>query len=496
MKKLQRRDFLKLSLTTSIYCLSSANLDADTTNDNYKAIVVIYHAGGNDSLNMFIPASDDAKKGYSNYANIRNNIKVSNKQLTLNLNGNGEVDLTAGNPYGENDSLVDAYTKGFYLHKDKNSNKLDYATNALMPELANLVDKNKIAIIANCGNLIEPATKTDFSKKLKQTPPFLFAHNHQTKLTFNGEASLLDYTGWAGRVYDRWKDINGGDIYGMNISVGRVTHLFDAKSTSPLMINPNGPTKYNRLDEDMYKELLSLNRRDIFKNLYNKLRIHSFDMQNTIVNDWQNNSPDFSNILNGYGDPIFSKPTDEQLEQTSGTSKADISVLNQLSAVAKLIKIGKDRGLKREIFYVFDGGYDTHNNQAQQHSRKLRGLSLALGDFDKAIESLGISNDVLTITCSDFGRSTGNNGDGTDHAWGGSYFVMGGAVKGGIYGTLPDLTLGSDDDYTKKGRLIPTTSMSQYFGTVVKWFGADTITLNEIFPELKNFQTKDLGFIS
>jgi uncharacterized protein (DUF1501 family) len=73
---------------------------------------------------------------------------------------------------------------------------------------------------------------------------------------------------------------------------------------------------------------------------------------------------------------------------------------------------------------------------------------------------------------------------------------MGGAIKGGIYGTLPDLTLGSDDDYTKKGRLIPTTSMSQYLGTVVKWFGADETTLNEIFPELKNFPKKDLGFIS
>jgi uncharacterized protein (DUF1501 family) len=171
-------------------------------------------------------------------------------------------------------------------------------------------------------------------------------------------------------------------------------------------------------------------------------------------------------------------------------------MLKQLKAVAKLAKIGKDRGLKRQIFYVKDGGYDTHNNQSQQHARKLRGLSLGLGDFYRALESMGMENEVTLISTSDFGRSTGDNGDGTDHAWGGSYFALGGAVKGGTYGVAPDLTLGSEDDYTHKGRLIPTTSNTQYFATVVRWFGLDDDSLHAIFPELKNFEQKDLGFMS
>ena len=495
-RELNRRNFLKLSSVATVYALSNRLLNAaDNIDDDYKAIVVIYKGGGNDSLNMFIPSSSDPKTGYSNYANIRNNIKVTDKSLDLLVDGNNELDLSAGNPYAMNNSLVDGYTKGFYRHVDDNGNDLGVATNALMPELAHLINQKQVAIIQNCGNIIQKATKTQLQNKTKPTPPFLYAHNHQTKLAFNGEAEFLDYTGWAGRLYDRWKDVNDGDIYDMNISVGGVTHLFEGNITKPLSINPSGPSKYRNQNKVLYENYLKLSRRDIFKKVYNDIRVHSFSMQDTIVDDWQNNSPDFSSLTNAYGEKLFSKPSNETLSQSSPVF-ASTSLLRQLEAVAKLAKIGKDRAsVKREIFYVFDGGYDTHNNQSQQHARKLRGVSMALGDFYKAIESMGMQNNITTITVSDFARSTGNNGDGSDHAWGGSYFVMGGAVKGGIYGIAPDLTLGSDDDMTKKGRLIPTTSFTQYYATVVKWFGADETTLNDVFPELENFAQKDLGFM-
>jgi uncharacterized protein (DUF1501 family) len=119
---------------------------------------------------------------------------------------------------------------------------------------------------------------------------------------------------------------------------------------------------------------------------------------------------------------------------------------------------------------------------------------MALGDFQLALDEMGMSDEVTTFNISDFGRSIGNNGNGTDHAWGGHYFAMGGAIKGGVYGTLPDLTLGGEDDLTQKGRLIPTTSTSQYYGTVLKWFGVDDATMNLVLPELSNFDVKDLGF--
>ncbi len=484
-----RRDFLKLSVAGVSSLALPIELFADESNNNdYKAIVVVYHAGGNDGLNMFIPSGSDPKSGYSNYADIRDILRVKDNELTLPVNDNGVLDLSAGNPYASNNSLPEAYTKGFYKHQN-----LDVATNALMPEIAHLVNQGKVAIVANAGNLIEPATKEELKNKTKPLPPFLFAHNHQTKLMMNGEAAKLDFTGWAGRLFDHWKDINGGDIYGLNIAINRSEHLFYGDETTPLIISQGGPTSYFRLKREMYDNYLALQKSDKYRRFYNKIKQHSFDMQDTLVNDWNNNAPTWSST-NAYGLELFEKPSHEALSE-SKPILTDGSLLKQFKAIAKLAYIGKNRGLKRQIFFVFDGGYDTHNNQTNQHSRKIRGLSLALGDFYRALEDMGMENEVTTLTISDFGRSTGNNGDGTDHAWGGNYFVLGGAVKGGLYGKLPDLTLGSDDDLTKKGRLIPTTSMSQYYATVLKWFGVDDTLMPIILPELKNFDIKDLGFM-
>jgi uncharacterized protein (DUF1501 family) len=280
----------------------------------------------------------------------------------------------------------------------------------------------------------------------------------------------------------------------MNLAITRTEHLFYGKNTTPLIINAGGPSKYNKLNRNLYDQLLAINANNMFKKLYSNLQRHSFEMQDIIVNDWNNNSPSFSST-NAYGGELFSNPSNAQLEQASPTF-ADTSMLRNLKAVAKLAYIGKNRGLKRQIFYVFDGGYDTHSNQTQQHARKLRGMSLGLGDFHKALKDMGMENEVTTFNISDFGRSTGDNGDGTDHAWASNYFAMGGAVKGGLYGTMPDLTLGSDNDMSKKGRLIPTTSMSQYYGTILKWFGAEGEILDHVLPELKNFPQQDLGFMN
>lgn len=413
---------------------------------------------------------------------------MANNNLKLELDGNGELDLSGGNPYNSNNSLKEGYLKGFYKHKG-----LNVATNSLMPEVAHLVNKGKVAVVLNCGNLIAPATKSELLSGAKLKPPFLFAHNHQTRLVMNGEAGVLKYSGWAGRLFDNWIDVNNGDIYGMNISIGRGEHLFYGEKTTPITIGTKGIQKYSYLKRELYENYLKLEESDIFQNLYKNKRKHSFKMEEIISDDFDNNSPTFSS-LNSYGDKLFSIPTDKQLQQDSSLT-ADIDVLQKLEAVAKLVYIGKNRGLKRQIFFIYDGGYDTHSSQTSQHAKKLRGLSLGIGDFYKAMEELKMEKEVTLFNISEFGRSSGDNGDGTDHAWGGSYFVVGGAVKGGEYGTMPDLTLGSDDDLTKKGRLIPTLSFSQYYATLIKWFGANDILLNKLFPELTNFSIKDLGFM-
>ncbi len=127
---------------------------------------------------MFIPSSSDIKTGYPNYANIRDSIRVRDNELSLPTDGNGNLDLSSGNPYATNNSLPEAYIKGFYRHEG-----LDIATNGLMPEIAHLINIGDLAVVTNLGNLEMPSTKEELLNKSKPLPPFLFAHNHQTKLT-------------------------------------------------------------------------------------------------------------------------------------------------------------------------------------------------------------------------------------------------------------------------------------------------------------------------
>ena len=68
----------------------------------------------------------------------------------------------------------------------------------------------------------------------------------------------------------------------------------------------------------------------------------------------------------------------------------------------------------RQIFFVKFGSFDTHGNQAEEHPILLRELSVALWKFQKALEDMGVHKKVVTFTTSDFGRTIGNNGDGTD----------------------------------------------------------------------------------
>ena len=99
----------------------------------------------------------------------------------------------------------------------------------------------------------------------------------------------------------------------------------------------------------------------------------------------------------------------------------------------------------------------------------------------------------------DFGRSFTTNGDGTDHAWGSHHLIMGGAVNGGdIYGQYP--TLGADvagfnNPDAVGGAQIPTTSVDQYGATLGRWFGVSDSDIDVIFPRVRNFPSRYLGFV-
>jgi uncharacterized protein (DUF1501 family) len=171
------------------------------------------------------------------------------------------------------------------------------------------------------------------------------------------------------------------------------------------------------------------------------------------------------------------------------------SLAQQLAAVARLMEARASLGVSRQIFFVSMGGFDTHNDQLAQQNNLFGQLGPALKAFDDATQQLGLGHSVTTFTASDFARTLQPAaGGGTDHAWGGHQLVMGGALRGGVYGRMPQLVLGGPDDVSKEGRWLPTTAVDQMAATLASWFGVAAGDLAQVFPQLGQFGQRNLGY--
>jgi uncharacterized protein (DUF1501 family) len=109
---------------------------------------------------------------------------------------------------------------------------------------------------------------------------------------------------------------------------------------------------------------------------------------------------------------------------------------NSLKLVAKLI----GGGLATRVFYVSQGGYDTHTNQANSQERLLKDLGDSVQAFVADMKGQGNLPRVLVMTFSEFGRRVAENANGgTDHGAAAPMFVVGAKVKAGLLGQYPSL---------------------------------------------------------
>jgi uncharacterized protein (DUF1501 family) len=512
---MKRRDFIKYGLAGSASLAFPSLLSANSLEfSDYKAIVILYLNGGNDGVNTFIPVSEvDDEYGYSAYVNSRGSLAVDRRDLTDKLKntiqGDNQILLPNGNDniYINGENRTEDYTKGgLYIHDKGYSGDLNFnnqiATHGFMPELAHYVNQGKVAIIQNIGNLIEPTTREQILNKTANLPLFLMAHDHQGTITATANGKDLRELGVFGRLADEWSGVNGDSVYGMNVSLtsDRPRILYGYK-TVPSVFNRHGIKKLITALNGWYSKFYKLGgyeREDDYKRYFNQVHMHSIKLVETVTNEWKEYDKIYEGILDSYGNVI--SPSRRTGDEVAGFAHAGIGDWEGFGLnAAKLIKIGIDKGLKRQVFYMSlsFSGFDTHAEQSRVHGENLRRISLAIDKLQRVLEAHGLGDKVTTILTSEFGRSVGTNGDGSDHAWGSNLFVIGGAVKGGLYGKRPSMVLGGADDMNNKGRLIPTTSMSQYYNTVMEWFGADENTRLKILPELKNFDKDswNIGFM-
>ncbi len=107
-----------------------------------------------------------------------------------------------------------------------------------------------------------------------------------------------------------------------------------------------------------------------------------------------------------------------------------------LKMVAKLIA----GGLPTRVYYVSQGGYDTHTNQLGAQQRLLGDLAESVKAFTDDLKAQGNLGRVLVMTFSEFGRRVSENANGgTDHGAAAPMFIIGNQVKAGLLGRYPSL---------------------------------------------------------
>lgn len=466
--------------------------------DDFKAILLVDMNGGNDALNTFIPTSTDSQTGYGNYVKQRGSgIAIPDTDLMSalrsHINGDKKLEIGAAseNPYYVAVDDTKNYMKGFYLLDKHFGGRI--AVNAMMPEIAWWMDQGRGAVIQNVGNITGPYTKSDFKSGRGKLPASLFAHNIQNLLAHLGRADNITMpNGWLGKLSDRWGNVNNDPVYRMNINLSGygIDHAMFGAATAPMNYGYNGPGGltvgiHKRFDQ--WINARTDTDQDLFRRLHTELRKRSYTETVVTRKDWEaiHSEGVFDDVTDAYGNAIY-RGKKASKEQMGMSSPINDRAVESFKTAAKLIAIAKRNGFARIAISITIPGFDQHGRLTIDHGVRIRGVSVGMDAFMRAMDAKGWLDEVAVVTLSDFSRTTAGNSNGSDHAWGGAQFVLG-AVNAGNYGAFPDLTVGGDQDISKRGRIIPTTSYSQYYGKILKWFGATDDEIDYALPELKRF---------
>ncbi len=424
---------------------------------DYKALVCLFLAGGNDANNMIVPFDTN---GYSAYASAA---------------GRGAIALPRTQLLGITPKTTDG--REWALHSSLNADVAGTNTTGLK----SLFDEGKMALLGNVGTLVVPTTKAQYTARSVPLPPQLFSHNDQQ---VEWQSSVPDKpfsTGWGGRVADLVDAMNTNSSVSMAISLNGQNSFQVGKKVVQFAVNPGGAislsgsstsaTSAAGLRTRAQNDLLAGPNSNLFEAAFAGLTSNAIS-----------DSAMLSSILSG--NPPFT------------TTFSGTNLGQQLRTIARLIAAAPQLGVKRQIFFARIGGWDLHDAQLGAHSNLFADVSRNVSALHRTMVEIGAADQVTTFTASDFGRTYNTNGDGSDHGWGSNHFIVGGAVKGGeIYGKMADLTIRGPDDTGTRGSWIPTTSVDEYGATLATWFGVSATDLPVVFPNIGRFATRNLGFI-
>jgi uncharacterized protein (DUF1501 family) len=469
-----RRQFLRTASMASMAGLyaspfllelnSLAAMAQGAGTSDYRALVCVFLQGGNDGHGTVIATDPDSYSAFSQARSGASGLAYPMSELLpINLRT-----PQSGRTFALNPALVG---------------------------VQNLFNAGRAAIVANTGTLIAPATKAQVNASSVPLPASLFSHFDQTAawqaIISNGGSA--EHVGWGGAVADLIESMNmNSNSMFTCISTAGIALFLSGRTSYQLNVTSAGPIPIYGLSQPLFGQstgsnalasILTADENNLFAKEYEVVIDRSTQAQSVLASAMlpagQGGVPDPPQYL----DPMTNKLVNNPLASS-------------LQTVARIIGGRAGLGVSRQIFYVQLGSFDTHDGQAVQHARLLTQLGQALEYFDGLMTTSGLGDQVTTFTASDFGRTLTSNSDGTDHGWGSHHFVVGGAVQGqDMYGQYPVIGVNQANDLGA-GRLIPTTAVDQYAGTLARWFGLSDGQIRQVFPNFANFGSNPyLGFM-
>ncbi|OTW29584.1 Tat pathway signal protein, partial [Vibrio parahaemolyticus] len=251
---ISRRNFLKS--TASFGAIASLGLPgyslAAPSND-FRALICVYLAGGNDAINTILPLSDFH---YNQYANVRGSLSVAkNTIIPIGLNAH-----------------------------DANNNAVPLGLHPKLSALAPLFQQSDANLVLNSGILNQPVTKQAIEQGDVPLPEQLFSHNSQTASWLRGGMDASTNLGWAGRMLDvLTSDAQitplysvHGDTLWLKAMEHRQTVLKKDKAVQLTAVG-------NPLYEEIYQKLLSQSADNPFSGHFNLMVDESMMMSNILA---------------------------------------------------------------------------------------------------------------------------------------------------------------------------------------------------------------------
>jgi uncharacterized protein (DUF1501 family) len=266
------------------------------------------------------------------------------------------------------------------------------------------------------------------------------SHFRSTEIWQTAVPERIVDTGWAGRYLDRTAATSGSNLF-KGLAIGPILPkmMVADKSDVPTVQNLNANGFRGRRDEQALADEILNGDGNVYP-----FRSPYLQLVQDVEHDANASATQLPHLIAGY------KPAVEYPQTPFAQG------LNLAAAV-----IGSDVGTR--VIYISLGSFDTHSGQRGTQDRLLDQFGGGMQAFYEDLAAHKLDGQVLTMTFSEFGRRVEENANrGTDHGTAAPMFLIGGDVKGGIYGDHPSL---SDLDF---GNLKWHTDFRSVYATVLE----------------------------